>query len=74
MNATQNTYRLSKLESHHLNMYNFLTASPQSLNKLAAAANVSLDIAERQLSHLVDDGLCVRTMGDRTTSMYQVSS
>lgn len=74
MNATQKTYRLSKLEARHLAMFNLLTTSPQSLTKLASAAGVAMDVAERQLSHLVDDALAVRTMGDRTSAMYTAAS
>jgi len=74
ISATMRSFRLGKLEAGHLKMYNLLTSSPQSLTKLATTAGVSLETAEHQCGSLCDEGLAVRTLGDRTTSMYQVSS
>jgi hypothetical protein len=70
MNAAQKAVRVSKLEPKHQTINALLTAQGQTLAALATAAAVSQDLAERQLSLLVDEGLAARTKGSRTTALY----
>jgi hypothetical protein len=70
LNPTAKAARVANLEKGHKTMNAALTSSGQPLAVLAAAVGVSQDLAERQLSVLVDEGLATRTRGSRNTALY----
>jgi len=68
--AANKSFRISKLEAHHVATYTKVTASAQTIAAIAAQLGISFDDAEKRLSLLVDEGLAVRTSGGRTTATY----
>jgi hypothetical protein len=70
MNAQQKSYRISKLHQSHQTVNTALTAVGQPLAQIAAVVGISQDDAEKKLSVLIDEGLCTRTKGSRTTALY----
>lgn len=73
LNPKAKALRIANLEQHHKTMQAALTTTGQSLAALAAAAGITVDLAEKQLSLLVDEGLCTRTTGSRTTATYKAA-
>ena len=71
MTATQKTFRISKLEVKHMSMNIALTATGQTLAQLASAVGIAQDLAERQLSILVDEALATASTGSRAMRTYQ---
>ena len=70
MSAASKAFRIGKLEVHHTSALNSLSSTPQTLAAVAAGYGVSVDLAERHLSVLIDEGLAIRTKGSRTTATY----
>jgi hypothetical protein len=73
LNAKIKAVRVANLEPSHKTMNTVLTAAGQTLASLAVLIGVSQDLAERQLSLLIDEGLCTRTKGSRTSALYSAS-
>lgn len=70
MSAATKAFRTSKLETHHVTALNVLSSTPQTLAAIASALGITQDLAERQLSVLIDEGLAARTVGSRTSARY----
>jgi len=70
LNTTMHAVRLANMTQAHKTAYTGLSSTPQSVATVAAALAISQDLAEKQLSALVDEGLAVRTSGDRTSARY----
>jgi hypothetical protein len=70
LNAKIKPVRIANLTPAHRTMNTTLTAAGQTLAALAGIVGVTQDLAERQLSLLVDESLCTRTKGSRTTALY----
>lgn len=64
---------VSKLDAPHTTVLGALTSTGQSVAAIAASAGITVGDAEKRLSLLVDEGLCTRTRGDRTTALYTVA-
>lgn len=73
LNPAAKTVRIANLTPSHQKINALLTSTGQSLAALAAAAGITVDLAEKQLSLLVDEGLCTRTTGSRTTATYKAA-
>jgi hypothetical protein len=70
LNTTMHAVRLGNMTQAHKTAYTWLSSTPQSIATIATALGLSQDETERRLSALVDEGLAVRTVGDRTTARY----
>jgi hypothetical protein len=70
LNATVKATRLSKMTPAHQTLNTALRATGQTLATLASAVGISQDLCEKQLSALIDEGLCTRTHGSRVTALY----
>jgi hypothetical protein len=72
--AINKAFRVAHLGVPHITMLNLLSSTPQTLHTLASPLGISDDLAERQLSLLIDEGLALRLPGagghSRTTSTY----
>jgi hypothetical protein len=72
MTTQSKAFRISKLHPAHQTVNTALTAVGQTLAQIATACGITQDDAERKLSVLIDEGLCTRTKGSRTTALYTV--
>jgi predicted ArsR family transcriptional regulator len=70
LTPTMHSVRLTHMTPVHQTIFTVLSSTPKSIATVAAALGISQDLAEKQLSALVDEGLAVRTPGDRTTARY----
>jgi hypothetical protein len=70
LTPNMHAFRLAKMTSVHQTAQSALSSTPQSIATIATALGLSQDETERRLSALVDEGLAVRTVGDRTTARY----
>ncbi len=74
MNATIRALRISKLNISHAAMNGKVTLIGQTLASLSAQLlNVGVDLGEKQLSLLVDEGLVLRSVGSRGSSLYTLT-
>jgi hypothetical protein len=73
LNPTERAFRISKLDPICSRALNALSATPKSLAALATAFGLNQDVLEKNLSLLVDEGLCARTIGDRITATYKLA-
>jgi hypothetical protein len=70
LNPTMKAYRLSKMTATHVTVQSGLSSTGKTVAQIAASCGITADDAERKLSAIVDEGLAVRTPGDRTTARY----
>lgn len=71
--ANVKTVRVANLEAHHKTAYNILTSVGKTLATIATALGITQDLAEKQMSILIDEGLAVRTVGSRTSATYKLA-
>ena len=73
LNPKAKAVRVANLEQHHKTLQASLTSTGQTLAALAVIVGVTQDLAERQLSILIDEGLCARTVGGRASALYSAA-
>ena len=59
------------LNQPHKDALSVLTSVGQTLQQVATALHTTLNDAEQKLSILIDEGLAVRSAGDRATALYR---
>lgn len=70
LNSQMKSFRLSKLTTTHVTAQSTLASTGKSIATVATALGITQDLAERQLSLLVDESLATRSVGSRATALY----